>query len=448
MTKKQKPIDKEYLISSLKGLDKNILSRKYLPQTQSFSEASTRSNIADGETASVIFGKIRKWFADLKEVAFSGKFSDLTVEDSDTGTWDKPGLTRLYDYADPDAVDGAMTNSLATSFFDACLKSNDNNEPLADDTYALGSASRRWSEIHAGEITGDEISGTDLTGTRIRLGVSSPQDLTRTDHTNVAIFYQDNVFGAGIGRELDGCGGTDSHRITNQVVIGHYNSSCAGGDTGGGTNGIAFLIGNGTDGSRSNAMYVDYNGNSHIAGTQFMSGADYAEYLEWKDRNTNHEDRVGRFVTLSGDKIALANANDLIIGIVSGNPSVIGNDDLNTWTKRYQRDAFGRLILGDITATDPETGREILLHDQPLHNPLYDTDLVYIPRSERAEWAAVGMLGVMKVYDDGTCVGDGYCRVSENGIATAAVPEENSFLTPVFKVMKRVSDHIIEVFLK
>ncbi|MDE6924956.1 MAG: hypothetical protein K2P59_06790 [Acetatifactor sp.] len=448
MTKKQKPIDKEYLISSLKGLDKNILSRKYLPQTQSFSEASTRSNIADGETASVIFGKIRKWFADLKEVAFSGKFSDLTVEDSDTGTWDKPGLTRLYDYADPDAVDGAMTNSLATSFFDACLKSNDNNEPLADDTYALGSASRRWSEIHAGEITGDEISGTNLTGTRIRLGVSSPQDLTRTNHTNVAIFYQDNVFGAGIGRELDGCGGTDSHRITNQVVIGHYNSSCAGGDTGGGTNGIAFLIGNGTDESRSNAMYVDYNGNSHIAGTQFMSGADYAEYLEWKDRNTNHEDRVGRFVTLSGDKIALANANDLIIGIVSGNPSVIGNDDLNTWTKRYQRDAFGRLILGDITASDPETGREILLHDQPLHNPLYDTDLVYIPRSERAEWAAVGMLGVMKVYDDGTCVGDGYCRVSENGIATAAVPAENSFLTPVFKVMKRVSDHIIEVFLK
>ncbi len=463
MADRSKPIDKEYLISSLRGLDRHVLSKKYQSQEPSFSQAATRANLASGEKIPVLFGKIMKWFADLKAVAFSGKFTDLIIEDAGKGAWDRLGLTKLYDYADPNAVDGAMTNSLATSYFDTCMKCNTGNEPFATDTYALGSAARRWSGIYARKITCDQISCdqvscdqvscnqvscADHTGTQLQLGVTSAQDLTAPGNTNVAVFYKDNVFGAGIGRQLDGYDGPDSHRITNQMVIGHYNSSCSGGSNAGGTGGIAFLIGNGTGEMRSNAMYVDYGGNSHIAGTQYMNGADYAEYLEWKDKNTEREDRVGRFVTLSGDKIALANAYDLVIGIVSGNPSVIGNDDFNAWAGRYRRDAFDRLILGDVATEDAETGETVILHGQPQRNPLYDASLVYIPRSERAEWDAVGMLGVMKVYDDGTCVEDGYCKVSCNGTATAALPGEHSLLTPVFKVMKRVSGDIIEVFFR
>lgn len=47
-------------------------------QTPTFTQASTRTNIASGEKLSVIFGKIMKWFADLKTVAFSGSYSDLS----------------------------------------------------------------------------------------------------------------------------------------------------------------------------------------------------------------------------------------------------------------------------------------------------------------------------------------------------------------------------------
>ena len=47
-------------------------------QTPTFTQASTRVNIINGEKLSVIFGKIMKWFADLKTVAFSGKYTDLT----------------------------------------------------------------------------------------------------------------------------------------------------------------------------------------------------------------------------------------------------------------------------------------------------------------------------------------------------------------------------------
>ena len=43
-----------------------------------FDEASERVNIASGEKVSVILGKIKKFFADLKPVAFSGSYSDLS----------------------------------------------------------------------------------------------------------------------------------------------------------------------------------------------------------------------------------------------------------------------------------------------------------------------------------------------------------------------------------
>lgn len=43
-----------------------------------FTEASTRANISTGETLAVICGKIKKFFTDLKAVAFSGSYNDLT----------------------------------------------------------------------------------------------------------------------------------------------------------------------------------------------------------------------------------------------------------------------------------------------------------------------------------------------------------------------------------
>ena len=46
--------------------------------TADFSQASSRANLTTGEKISVAFGKIAKWFADLKTVAFTGAYSDLT----------------------------------------------------------------------------------------------------------------------------------------------------------------------------------------------------------------------------------------------------------------------------------------------------------------------------------------------------------------------------------
>lgn len=47
-----------------------------------FTESAERENIASGDTHATLFGKIKKWFSDLKKVAFSGSYNDL----SDTPT--------------------------------------------------------------------------------------------------------------------------------------------------------------------------------------------------------------------------------------------------------------------------------------------------------------------------------------------------------------------------
>lgn len=46
--------------------------------TAKFSQASMRANLTTGEKLSVSFGKVMKWFADLKAVAFSGNYNDLS----------------------------------------------------------------------------------------------------------------------------------------------------------------------------------------------------------------------------------------------------------------------------------------------------------------------------------------------------------------------------------
>lgn len=43
-----------------------------------FTQASTRTNITTGEKLSVICGKIKKFFSDLKTVAFTGSYDDLS----------------------------------------------------------------------------------------------------------------------------------------------------------------------------------------------------------------------------------------------------------------------------------------------------------------------------------------------------------------------------------
>jgi len=51
-------------------------------RTVTFTQAEKRENIKSGEKHKTLFGKIARWFADLKTVAFTGNYSDLAGKPS------------------------------------------------------------------------------------------------------------------------------------------------------------------------------------------------------------------------------------------------------------------------------------------------------------------------------------------------------------------------------
>lgn len=249
-----------------------------------------------------------------------------------------------------------------------------------------------------------------------------------------------------------------------QFVMGHCNNKDVTGTTywTGQYGGTLLCLGNGTDTTKNNAFRFQDDGNAF--GTKWnTSGADYAEFFEWADGNTNNEDRVGYFVTLDGDMIRKAEQGDYILGIVSGAPGVLGNAD-EQWMGRFKSDNFGRLILETKEVSreiiypilDEETGEQIgnktiqetAIVQVPIENENYDSSETYIPRSKRPEWDAVGLMGVLSVYDDGTCEKNGFCKVASNGIATASSHEDGSYQFPVYRVVDRVTENIVKVLFR
>lgn len=220
--------------------------------------------------------------------------------------------------------------------------------------------------------------------------------------------------------------GRNNTALAYQFKLGHHATDGVPGETTG-TIGDAFIIGNGTRVSaRSNAFRVTYAGAVYGKSAFNSSGADYAEYFEWVDSNSNDEDRRGLFVTCVEDKIQLANPGDDIIGVISANPSVIGNAQEDTYKDMYEKDVFGAPIKD-------EDGNYKL-------NPNYDSSKEYIPYSERPEFGIVGLLGQLIVVDDGTCTVGGYCTSGKNGIGTKS--------DKGYKVLKRIDSNHIKILIK
>lgn len=249
-----------------------------------------------------------------------------------------------------------------------------------------------------------------------------------------------------------------------QTAVGRLNkdTTCPTGE--GDTTGSLFIVGNGTNqGNRSNAFRVAADGKVYGSGSYNSSGADVAEMWEWEDGNPNGEDRRGLLVTLNGDKIRPANADDdFILGFVSAVPCLVGNaaDD---WHGKYLKDVFGQPLTEQVdvpetteererTYIDKETGEkktEIVKKVIPAHtetryilNPDFDPEKTYIPREERKEWSYVGFHGQIVAVDDGTCQVNGYCAPSKDGIVTASATATD------IRVMQRIDDTHIKVYVR
>ena len=78
--------------------------------TVAFTAANTRANITTGEKLSVIMGKLAKWFADLKTVAFSGSYNDLS--NKPTIPTKTSELTNDSDFVDLDSLNTWANNTI------------------------------------------------------------------------------------------------------------------------------------------------------------------------------------------------------------------------------------------------------------------------------------------------------------------------------------------------
>ncbi|WP_394139411.1 peptidase G2 autoproteolytic cleavage domain-containing protein [Cytobacillus oceanisediminis] len=172
-------------------------------------------------------------------------------------------------------------------------------------------------------------------------------------------------------------------------------------------------------------------------------GADYAEMFETFDGQSID---VGYFVTLTGEKVRKANdTEDYILGVVSANPAVLADSGELRWKNKYVTDEWGRVEYQDVVipAKEGKEGKVIVperIEKQPILNPDWNPELEYIPRTERHDWAAVGLLGKLLVRDDGTCQVNGYCKPNKEGIATSS--------RKGYRVMKRTGPNQIFILFK
>lgn len=194
------------------------------------------------------------------------------------------------------------------------------------------------------------------------------------------------------------------------------------------------------------AFKVLSDGRVNADGAYTTPCADYAEFFEWADGNQDYEDRAGYFVKLEGEKIVKCNDFDEPLGIVSATPAIIGDSGELHWKDKFVTDDFGRIKYHDVVVpqeTDEEGNVLIEEHIEthPVINPEWNNDEEYIPRNKRPEWSAVGVLGKLIVYDDGTLKAGDVCRTGPGGIAVKSVKNG-------YQVLKRISDDKIMIWFK
>lgn len=151
--------------------------------TNTFSQASARSNLSTGEKLSVSLGKIMKWFADLKDAAFRSVANNLTTSSSGSSVLDayqgyllnnnKTNNSNIIDTL-ADVVANTQSKKPAGSL---ALKAayNELNGKLADTGWqnlANGRVSYRvkngWCIVNASSVGHITLSGSsDLTKTTL-----------------------------------------------------------------------------------------------------------------------------------------------------------------------------------------------------------------------------------------------------------------------------------------
>lgn len=266
----------------------NVLSDK-ADNEPTFSEASTRANIASGESIPTILGKIKKFFTDLKAVAFSGNYSDLSgtpssLPASDVYSWAKAATKPSYTASEVGALASDGTAAKATADADG------NN---ISSTYMKKGVDRVTAGQYSGATLGycatSEGQGNRATGNTSHaqgMGTESAANYSHSEGYDTHVLAGADAghaegYGVAVeGRAAHGEGYGTLASSDYQHVEGKWNVEDD-------DNIFAHIIGGGTANyDRKNIFTVDWNGdvnagrsNGLTNDTKLPTGADVINYM-------------------------------------------------------------------------------------------------------------------------------------------------------------------------
>lgn len=165
------------------GLDKvpNVTTDN---QSPTFTEAATRANITSGETLSTLFGKIKKFFTDLKTVAFTGSYTDLSNKPTSMQNPNSLTLT----------MNGSTTNYNGSATASKSWYAPTSGGPAGYNLISNGSGAPVWQQLPyavcntSGSTVAKTVSITNfklVTGVRVFIKFTYAHDSTTKATLNV-----------------------------------------------------------------------------------------------------------------------------------------------------------------------------------------------------------------------------------------------------------------------
>lgn len=198
--------------------------------TTAFSAAPARENLKSGESHATLFGKIVKWFSDLKEVAFTGKipWSDVTGKPSTYAPSSHTHDERYYTESEVDSIYSGIMQNLISGDENVTTKLSKNiangDATLDNRITAVANALKGYLPLSGGTLTGslDIASGKYIHGTHTNGTILDILGLNKNNNCHVGN-NTTPTFLHGAGYQLDISGAFICPNVSNQMSCGTKN---------------------------------------------------------------------------------------------------------------------------------------------------------------------------------------------------------------------------------
>ncbi len=196
----------------------------------SFTASTARENLKSGESHATLFGKIVKWFSDLKEVAFTGKipWSDVTGKPSTYAPSSHTHDERYYTESEVNSIYSGIMQNLISGDETVTTKLSKNiangDATLDNRITAVANALKGYLPLSGGTLTGslDIESGKYIHGTHTNGTILDILGLNKNNNCHVGN-NTTPTFLHGAGYQLDISGAFICPNVSNQMSCGTKN---------------------------------------------------------------------------------------------------------------------------------------------------------------------------------------------------------------------------------